>query len=109
MDTYRYDDVYELDMRLAKTFNIGGVTIIPAVELFNVANSGTVLQRYQRTGTFRSTTGDFTQSQFFNQILEVQSPRIVRLGHLGELLVAPGVLPGPVREFRTGPVVCRRV
>jgi hypothetical protein len=78
VDTYRYDDVYELDMRLAKTFNVGGVTIIPAVELFNVANAGTVLQRYERTGTFNK--GSFDQSQFFNQILEVQSPRIVRLG-----------------------------
>jgi len=80
VDTYRYADVFELDFRLAKTFNIGGVSITPAAELFNVANSGTVLQRYQRTGTFRESTGEFTQSQFFNQILEVQSPRILRLG-----------------------------
>ena len=78
VDTYRYADVYELDFRLAKTFNIGGVSIVPAAELFNVANSGTILQRYQRTGQYRN--GDFTPSQYFNQILEVQSPRILRLG-----------------------------
>ena len=80
LDTYRYDNVYELDLRLSKTFQIGGVQVIPAVELFNAANSGTVLQRYQRTGRYRASTGSFTQSDFFNQILEVQSPRIVRLG-----------------------------
>ncbi|HTR04110.1 MAG TPA: TonB-dependent receptor [Thermoanaerobaculia bacterium] len=78
VDTYRYPNVYELDFRLAKTFNIGGVTVVPAAELFNVANAGTVLQRYQRTGTYRN--GEFDQSQYFNQILEVQSPRILRLG-----------------------------
>ena len=78
IDTYRYGNVYELDLRLSKTFQLGPVQIIPAAELFNVANSGTVLQRYQRTGTYRN--GSFSQSQYFNQIIEVQSPRIVRLG-----------------------------
>ena len=50
VDTYRYDNVYELDFRLAKTFTIGGMTVIPAAELFNVANSGTVLQRTSESG-----------------------------------------------------------
>jgi hypothetical protein len=80
LDTYRYDDVYELDFRLAKTVQVGGVSIIPAVEIFNVANANTVLQRYQRTGTYRESSGKFSQSQYFNQIIEVQSPRILRLG-----------------------------
>jgi hypothetical protein len=83
LDTYRYDNVYELDFRLAKTFQIGPVTVIPAAELFNVANSNTVLQRYQRVGDYRiKSNGDrvFSQNQYFNQIIEVQSPRIVRLG-----------------------------
>ena len=80
LDTYRYDNVYELDFRLAKTFNIGGISIIPAAELFNVANANTVLRRYERTGDYRASTGAFTQNDFFNQIIEVQSPRIVRLG-----------------------------
>jgi len=80
VDTYRYDNVYELDFRLAKTFTIGGVTIIPAAELFNVANANTVLQRRERVGDYRASNGRFSQSVYFNQIIEVQSPRIVRLG-----------------------------
>jgi hypothetical protein len=80
LDTYRYDNVYELDFRLAKTFQLGGVSITPAAELFNVANANTVLQRVQRVGDYRASRGTFTQSDFFNQITEVQSPRIVRLG-----------------------------
>jgi hypothetical protein len=80
VDTYRYDNVYELDFRLAKTFSIGGVTIIPSAELFNVANANTVLQRRERVGDYRASTGNFSQSIYFNDIIEVQSPRIVRLG-----------------------------
>jgi hypothetical protein len=80
VDTFRYDDVYELDMRLAKTFNFGQVAVTPAAELFNVANAGTVLQRGQRAGDYRASTGVFSQASTFNQIFEVQSPRIVRLG-----------------------------
>ncbi len=83
VDTYRYDNVYQLDLRLQKTFQIGPVTVIPAAELFNAANSGTVLQRFQRTGTYNRSSShpnQFVQNDFFNQITEVQSPRIVRLG-----------------------------
>ena len=54
--------------------------MIPAAEIFNVTNNNTVLQRYQRTGDFRVSKGTFTQNDFFNQIIEVQSPRILWLG-----------------------------
>lgn len=80
VDDFRYDNVYELDLRLAKTFNIGPVAFTPSAELFNVANAGTILQRGQRAGDYRASNGRFTQNDTFNQILEVQSPRIVRLG-----------------------------
>jgi outer membrane receptor protein involved in Fe transport len=81
VNTYRNSDVYQLDLRLQKSFQIGGVTIIPAAELFNVANSAAILQRYQRVGTYnRGDDNQFEQDSQFNQIIEVQSPRIVRLG-----------------------------
>ncbi len=67
-------------MRLAKTFQFGQLSVTPAAELFNVANAGTVLQRGQRAGDYRASTGKFSQNDTFNQIFEVQSPRIVRLG-----------------------------
>jgi|RhiMetdeSRZDD1v2_1073273.scaffolds.fasta_scaffold00709_19 carboxypeptidase family protein/TonB-dependent receptor-like protein len=80
VDDFRYDNVYELDMRLAKTFQFGQLSVTPAAELFNVANAGTVLQRVQRAGDYRASTQAFSQNSTFNQITEVQSPRIVRLG-----------------------------
>ena len=81
MDTYRYDNVYELDFRLAKTFQIGGVDDHPGRR---------ALQRRQRQygppalPASRRLPGldaeSSRQNDFFNQIIEVQSPRIVRLG-----------------------------
>ena len=80
VDTFRYDNVYEFDLRLAKTFQFGQVAVTPAAELFNVANAGTVLQRGQRVGDYRASNGRFSPNDTFNQIFEIQSPRIVRLG-----------------------------
>ena len=80
VDDFRSDNVYELDLRLAKTFQLGPVSVTPAAELFNVANAGTVLVRGNRAGDYRASTGAFSQNDTFNQIFEVQSPRIVRLG-----------------------------
>ena len=83
IDQYRLDNVYQLDLRLEKTFNIGTVGITPMAECFNITNNNTVLQRESRTGTVSyDDNGNpvFTQSGAFNQILETQSPRILRLG-----------------------------
>ena len=78
---YRYPNLYQLDLRLQKAFSIGPITVIPAVELFNVANSNTVLARDNWLGGYnKDDTPAFTQSPFFNQITQIQSPRIVRLG-----------------------------
>ena len=79
MDTYRYPNVYQLDLRLEKSFEIGPVTITPAAELFNVANSNTVIDSVPVVGTYYADTGVLDKYPSFNQIVEVQSPRIVRL------------------------------
>ena len=80
VDTYRYANVYQLDFRLQKTFQIGPVTVIPAAELFNVTNANTVFNSFPTVGRYNSENGAFVQNPNFNQILEVQSPRILRLG-----------------------------
>ncbi len=77
---YRLDNLYQLDLRLEKTFTIGKVSITPAAEVFNLANSATVLQRYSRVGTFDNRTGELSNDPLFNTIQETQSPRILRLG-----------------------------
>ena len=80
VDTVRYENVYQLDFRLEKAFNIGPVTFTPVVELFNALNNNAILQRYEQVGTYDLNGEGLDQSSFFNRIEEVQSPRIVRMG-----------------------------
>ncbi|HEY3172468.1 MAG TPA: hypothetical protein VGK86_07830, partial [Thermoanaerobaculia bacterium] len=69
-DKNRYENVYELDLRLEKVIPIfGTASLTVSGDLFNVTNENTVLQRYNRLR--RSNT---------NQIKEVQSPRVWRFG-----------------------------
>jgi hypothetical protein len=75
---FRLDNLYQLDLRLEKAFQIGPVTVTPAAEVFNVINSSTVLQRYSRVGTYNN--GEFSTDDAFYTIQETQSPRILRLG-----------------------------
>ncbi len=68
---YHFDNVTNLDLRLAKEFrffNRAGLTI--SADLFNALNERTVLQR-SRTGPARATS---------NRITEMQSPRVWRFG-----------------------------
>jgi len=78
---YRYANVYEVDFRLQERLEIGPVTVIPTVELFNVTNENTVLSRDQGVGAYdRNGDPPFQENPSFNQIIQTQSPRIVRLG-----------------------------
>lgn len=82
IDSFRLDNVYEFDLRLEKTFQLGGVSITPSAECFNVTNNNTVLERVSNAGTydFRPGFESFTPNPTFNDIVETQSPRILRLG-----------------------------
>ncbi|MGH9368558.1 MAG: hypothetical protein ACRD3M_12880, partial [Thermoanaerobaculia bacterium] len=66
----RYDNVYELDLRLEKLIPITSTAnITVSADLFNVFNDGTILQRFNRLN--RSNTGN---------IKEIQGPRVLRFG-----------------------------
>jgi hypothetical protein len=69
MDDERYDNVYNFDLRLEKILNLAPLQIAISADVFNVLNDNTVLQRNGRVN-----------QATFNQIREIQSPRIVRLG-----------------------------
>ena len=86
IDSFRLDNVYQLDLHLEKAFNIGPVTFTALAEVFNVTNNAAVLQRVSNAGVWdfnaEGTEDDpyFTPNGTFNQIFEVQSPTILRLG-----------------------------
>jgi hypothetical protein len=69
MDDLRYDDVYNVDLRLEKIIDIQRLQVSLTADVFNVLNEATVLQR----------VGEVTASNY-NRIVETQSPRVLRLG-----------------------------
>jgi hypothetical protein len=65
----RYDNVYELDLRIEKIITVKPLQVTLAADFFNVLNDGTVLQRNANV-----------VSSTYNNIIEMQSPRVVRFG-----------------------------
>jgi hypothetical protein len=73
-DSQRYDNVYEVDLRVEKVSTIfQQATLTLSVDCFNVTNQNTILQRNNRLNLPSTTNGT-------NTIREIQSPRIFRFG-----------------------------
>ena len=68
-DCERYGNVWDFDLRLAKTVNFGKAHLTLAGEWFNLANSGQVLVRIRQAN-----------ASAYNRIDEVLNPSIFRLG-----------------------------
>ena len=67
---HRFDNVYQLDLRLAKDFRIlNTVTFTPSVDIFNATNERTILQRNGLLTTAAA-----------RRITEMQAPRVFRVG-----------------------------
>jgi hypothetical protein len=69
IDTFRFDDTWNLDLRLAKDFRAAGVRAQVAADLFNVFNSNTELNRQRNLA-----------SPNFSVLTQNLSPRILRIG-----------------------------
>ena len=82
-DTTRLSNPIEVDVRVAKDIRVSRLGLTLSADVFNIANSHTILQRRTRLGTnsrnelydpvARPTRGG-------NRIDEIQSPRVIRLG-----------------------------
>lgn len=68
----------ELDLRLDKTLKVAGLDVTLGIDVFNVFNSSTALQRKLNLST--TTTNAATGTKYLNALYEIQSPRIVRFG-----------------------------
>jgi len=88
LDTQRNPNVYNLDLRVEKVLEVRPLQIALSIDVFNVLNDGTVLQRQGNIGTCKATacTGtaaspsNFTPNASYNRITQLQSPRVVRAG-----------------------------
>jgi hypothetical protein len=85
MGDVRFDNVYELDMRLAKDFRIMnrfGITL--SGDMFNAPNKRTILQRetliLSTAGNSQTPATSTTSRAAGWRIAELQSPRVWRLG-----------------------------
>jgi hypothetical protein len=69
IDTFRYENVWDTDLRVARSFKMRAVSLRVIGDLFNVANANTVLIRNNNV-----------LSTAFNTIAQNVSPRILRAG-----------------------------
>lgn len=72
LDTFRFDDIWNLDLRLAKNLTLDRLNVQLVGDLFNVLNANPVLNRQRNIANMTSTS--------FGQITQVLSPRILRFG-----------------------------
>jgi hypothetical protein len=82
IDDRRYDNVYNLDLRLAKTIKLGEAGVTLSAEWFNVLNNDVVLSRYRYANgssfTNASQGADLADSR--GRIEEIIVPSIFRFG-----------------------------
>lgn len=70
VDTVRYEDLWNVDLRLSKNLRLGGsMNAVLAVDCFNVLNASTELNRVRNVS-----------SSAFGRLDELLSPRVFRLG-----------------------------
>ena len=72
VDAHRLPNIMSVDLRLAKDLHLGPVGVTISADAFNIFNRNTELQRNVTSAS------DFRDKQ--NQITEVLSPRVIRLG-----------------------------
>jgi hypothetical protein len=75
---HRLDNPYSLDLRLSKDFQFSGVGLEVSLDAFNVTNEQTILQR--NADFAQTTAGETEPTPTAHNILERQSPRILRFG-----------------------------
>jgi hypothetical protein len=75
LEDQRYDNVYNLDLRLEKVVSITqSANLTVSADVFNVTNEDTVLQRFNRLNRSGLAVGNT------NDIKEIQGPRVWRFG-----------------------------
>ncbi len=69
MGEVRYDSMFTADVRVDRTFRFGSVSLIPALDLFNITNSNTVLAQNRNQAAANA-----------NVISGIMPPRVARVG-----------------------------
>ena len=75
LDTFRFDDVWNLDLRAAKNLTYDRLNLQIVADLFNVFNANPILNRQRNIAATPDALGPV-----FNRPTQVLSPRILRFG-----------------------------
>jgi len=81
VDSLRYDNVYDADLRLAKTLKFGhGAGLTLSAEWFNVFNNNVVLSRYRyaNSSSFTNTSQGAISGE--GRVEEILAPSVFRFG-----------------------------
>ena len=80
VDTNRYGNLWNLDLRLAKNIKLGSSAVTLSAEAFNVFNNNLVLSRFRfaNSGSFTSTIAGAAPGM--GRVEGIVSPRIIRFG-----------------------------
>jgi hypothetical protein len=84
IDSQRLSSVFEGDIRIEKVLNVSSLNITLSIDVFNVANSGTILQRNNAVVLTCDPTTHLScvslPTSTNQSIQEVQAPRTIRAG-----------------------------
>ncbi len=78
VESVRYPNAFNLDLRLAKNIKIGGSTFVVSADAFNVFNANTELNRGRRASS--AAYNPVTKAGSFGRLDEILNPRVVRIG-----------------------------
>jgi hypothetical protein len=78
----RLPNLFVADFRVDKSFNFGGMRIIPSIDIFNLTNSSEILSRRRPQYSYNATTGAGSSSTTLppNNISSIIAPRVIRFG-----------------------------
>ena len=65
----RLDTFQQLDIKVDRAFQFGGIRLIPAMEIFNLMNGNTVLAQRRNQAAANA-----------NNVSQILSPRVIRFG-----------------------------
>jgi hypothetical protein len=78
----RLPNLFIADFKIDKSFNFGGMRIIPSMDVFNLTNSNEVLSRRRTQYSYNATSGVGSSSTTLppNNISSILAPRVIRFG-----------------------------
>ena len=78
VDTYRMDDIFTIDARIDKDFQIGDLSLTLSADIFNLLNDGAIIQNEYLSGTVGG--GSTVPLSTLGNVNQIIGPRIVRFG-----------------------------